>query len=369
MPAATVNGNNGAAPGAASSAGVVPFIVGSNHYGQQFFSETLTLDSNSHEYAINITPGGFLRGVTLIVRSTNGELGTGGLSPDAPWNLFDSISLENIDGSPIRYPMGGYAAYLLQKYGKPWLGDPSSYSSFSNSANPSFDLTFHTEIRDTAGVLANTDARAQYRLRFTVSSASRVFTEAPETPPDVTITGYMDAWSQPDREDLHGNSIQALPDGLSLASICRHQFPVLNGASADNTFQFTNTGNELRNIILVVRDGNGDRRDYLADPIRFRLDNRSLWSLSPDALFSRMNAFYPFLASGTSSRETGVYVIPRYRRPGDMYGEYWLGTSNATYLILEAATVGTAVDLPGTVEMITDEVVPVAPVPVELEGV
>jgi hypothetical protein len=52
-----------------------------------------------------------------------------------------------------------------------------------------------------------------------------------------------------------------------------------------------------------------------------------------------------------------------------MYGEYWLGTSNATYLILEAATVGTAVDLPGTVEMITDEVVPVAPVPVELEGV
>src|SRR2546427_10024594 len=102
MPAATVNGNNGTAPGAASSAGVVPFIVGSNPYGQQFFSETLTLDTNSHEYAINITPGGFLRGVKLIVRSRNGELGTGSLSADAPWNIFDSISLENIDGSPIR---------------------------------------------------------------------------------------------------------------------------------------------------------------------------------------------------------------------------------------------------------------------------
>ena len=52
-----------------------------------------------------------------------------------------------------------------------------------------------------------------------------------------------------------------------------------------------------------------------------------------------------------------------------MKGQSWLATTNATYLIWESATAAAGTNLPGTVEVITDEVVPVGPVPMELESI
>jgi hypothetical protein len=50
-----------------------------------------------------------------------------------------------------------------------------------------------------------------------------------------------------------------------------------------------------------------------------------------------------------------------------MVGESWLATTNATYLIFESATA--AGGSGGTIQIITDEVVPVGPVPMELESI
>ena len=185
----------------------------------------------------------------------------------------------------------------------------------------------------------------------------------------VVVTNYLETWAQPDAADLHGNEIESLPPGLNLATLRRHQIFTLNGAGADNQFQLTNVGNELRCMILVVRDSNGARQDFLSDPIRWRLDNRSLGVFSPDEVFNQMNDFYDALSSGTSQRPTGVYVWPRFYQPGQMKGQSWLGTTNATYLIWETATTAGATNVPGTVEVITDEVVPVGAVPMELESI
>ncbi|QRX91104.1 hypothetical protein [Streptomyces noursei] len=372
MPAAT-NGANGAAPGATMSAtGGVPFVVGSNHYSEQNFQFSLVQDSSAHEYVHNITPGGFLRGIRIQV-SNSGGAGSAKYHDDAPWSIIQSISLENIDGSPIKYPMNGFSWYLQNKYCAPWHGDPArgprAHNIGHSGGNFSFELRMFPEIRDTAGVLANTDARAQYRIRITMAPASQVYSTVPATMPVTTVTGVMEAWAQTDTADLHGNPIQARPDGLAVAAITRHQILTLNAAGADNTFQLTNTGNEVRCLIIVARDSKGQRQDYLSSPVRFRLDDRSLSVFSPTTIVNKMTDFYPFLSNGTSHRETGVYVIPRFRRPGDLIGEYWLGTSNATYLVIESATPNDATNVPGTAEFISDEVVPVAPVPVELEGV
>jgi hypothetical protein len=58
-------------------------------------------------------------------------------------------------------------------------------------------------------------------------------------------------------------------------------------------------------------------------------------------------------------RESGVYVFPRFIKPGSLYGQGWLYTANSTKEIFESTT-GAATN--GTMELISDEVYPVGPV-------
>ena len=360
-------GSRSTAP-SGNSGGTVPFVAASNQYREKIFTDTYTLGAGTQEFVHNITPGGFLRGVRLQAVVTGG-VGATAATADNPWNLFASISLENIDGSPICYPMGGYAYYLNALLNRPFWGDPAKRPVFSSSINPQCELFIAPEIRDTAGVLANTDARAQYRLRYTVNNEAAIATGSYTTHGTLTVTGYLEAWAQPDSHDMHGNATQSLPDGLGIATILRHQTLTLNNAGAANTFQIANTGNELRSIILVVRDSLNARQNYLSDPIRVRLDSKSLMVTSPNEVTSAAYDFYDLLSNGTSSLPQGVYPFPRFRRPGDLVGEFWLATNNATYLIFESTTLGTGSNLPGTVEVITSEVVPVGSVPPSLEGI
>lgn len=366
MPAGTVNGAGSSAP---SNSGAVPFIAGSNQYKEKIFTDTFQLSAGgTQEFVHNITPGGFLRGVRLTVTAAGG-VGATAATADNPWNIIQSATIENIDGSPILYPMGGYSHYLNNKYFRPWLGDPAKRTTYTAGINPSCEIFLTPELRDTAGVLANTDARALYRIRYTINTSAAIATGAYTTQPTVTVTGFMEAWSQPDSHDLHGNPIQGLPDGLGIATVLRHQILPLNPAGALNQLQLSNTGNELRGLAFVVRDGNNARQDYLSDPIRWRLDSKSMEVSSPAEVIASMYDFYDSLANGSSTREQGVYVYPRFRAPGDLKGQYWLPTTNATYLVFETSTVGTGANLPGTVEVITSEVVPVGAVPANLEGI
>lgn len=366
MVATSAAGAAGSTPAAPESGGgVVPFLYGSNLYAQKFGTvDAFTLTTTAQEYTYNVIPGGFLRGVRLQIRSTGGVGGTA--AADNPWNVFSSIKLENVDGSEIMKPMGGYAYYLSQRFFRPWHGDPATRFDYAAGANPSGSLFIQPEILDTAGVLANTDARSQYRITYTLNTWANVISSG-TTAPTVSVTKYAEIWAQPDAADPHGNSIEPLPPGLNLATLRRHQVFTLNAASASNIFQLSLTGNELRGLILVVRDSNNARRDYLSDPIRWTIDNRNLGVFSPDEVFDHMSDFYEDLSNGTSQRPTGVYVFSRFRQ--ERRGQAWLGTTNATYLTWETATLSTATNVPGTVEVIADEVVPVGNVPMELESI
>ena len=366
--AATVQGSVGSYPGNASpqGGGTVPFFYGSNYYMEKFFTDTWQLNATQQEFVHNITPGGFLRGVRMEVRSSGGVGGT--VTPDAPWNVIASATLENIDGAPILYPMNGYSYYVGACAFRPWDGDPARRFDFSANQNPSFSLFFRPEVRHTAAVLANTDARALYRFRFTANAWANVITGG-STAPTMIFTGYAETWAQPDAADLHGNTIEPIPPGLNLSSLRRHQIFTLNSAGADNQFQLTNTGNEIRGLAFVIRDSNQARQNYFSDPIRWRIDNRAMGTFGPQELENWMSDFYEALSNGTSQRPQGVYYIPRFYDPGRMVGNAWLATTNTTYCLFETATLASATNVPGTVEIITDEVVPVGAVPMEMESI
>lgn len=382
-PMGTVSAPPTAEPGSSNSTGDIPFVVGSNLYQEAPFSTTtLTLDANSHETVVNITPGGFLRGITMQVTSAGGVLGAGALQGDTPFSIISSASLEDISGGPILYPMGGFAHFLCQKYLRPWTGDVTKRAGFSNTINPAFTLQFFTEVKDTLAVLANTDARAQYRYRFTLapgnaaSGPSGLTSTAPTTQPTVTVKLYIQTWSQPDLNDLLGNTVEQIPDGLIASRFLMHEQPVITGAN--NVIRETLTGNEYRGMILVFRNGNTlqtrfDLTDAGAGPIDLRQDSRRLWKMAQSQLVEQMNSFYTQLGNGVWTREVGVYCIPRFAGPADSsandsQGEYWWQTVEQTLLQAEFLG-GDLTTSPGSVEIVYDALAIAGMVPPELEGV
>lgn len=344
-----------------TSGGMNPFWQASNLYAEKIATITNTPGAATNNFFQNINPGNFLRGVRVLMRSAGG---TGVPTADNPSIVYQSIDLENVDGGEILYPMNGYSYLQSQRYFRPWLLDPTLSYDFSQSANPSLSLFLEPELRLTAGVLSNTDARSLYKYNLTLNTAANITSG---TAPNLTITTYMDAWGQPDPMDLEGVPNAPLPPGLALQVKRRHQAGVtLQGGGTDNIFQLVNTGNALRGIIAIVRDNNNVRQDFLSDPIRWQQDNRNLGVFSPDLLFQWMNEQYQGYNLG--QRPSGVYVWPRFFNPGELTGQGWLYTNNATKLTFETST-STAFTggVTGTVEFITDEVYPVqATVPPDL---
>ena len=361
----------------------VPFLAGSWEYSEWMAQDTLTI-GNSIEYVHQITPGGFLRGITFSLTSSGGTLGTTAtLAGDAPWSVIQSMTLESIDGTPILYPMLGYSYYLVARYCRPWDGDPandqasssagSGVGGYSATINPSFRLRFFVEGRITIGVLPNTDARAQYRLRYTIaplvqpagSAYGLVSVSTGVTAPVLTMNLYLETYAQPPQVDYAGNPIVQIPDGLTLQRFVSHQ-----AGDNTNTGTFTikenRVGNLVRALILVQRNSANVRTDLTADPIRWRLDNTQLLSEYRDRRDFEMDRFgrQQQASHYNSVRPSGVYIWFRYHNPGQMDGNYWLPTTEASYLQFELNGGQSS----GTLESITEDLAPAGPVPSYLQG-
>jgi hypothetical protein len=384
--------------GGAPSGGGNPFQLVSNLYAEKNnvgSTTNLTTGASQTPGGGQINAGQFLRALRLIFRtSTAGTVATAGATSDLPWNILTGVDMVNVDGSEILYVMGGYAHYLMQKYGRPWLGDPATFQDAANSTVlvPQFTLTLQPEIRWSAGCLANTDTRSQYRFDYTVDTEANFLQggTAYTVHPVVNVTPYMDAWAQPDASDLQGTPNQPVPPGLNLQNKRRHQIFSLNAAGSDNILQSALTGNALRLQLLITRGGSPSlRTDALTDPVLWQIDNRSLgkYSTNPrivsgaatsnlggDMLTVRgmefySEYFYTQQANGggvatafvANSREVGVYVFPRFIKPGSLFGEGWLYTANSTKEIFESTSVAGLGASP-TAELITDELYPVGPV-------
>lgn len=390
-------GATGAAPSAATGSaggggggGQNPFQIATNLYAEKNLQGLLVnqaLTTSAQQFGGSVNAGQYLRGVRLMVRNSNVPAtlsavgGTAIASADGAYSLLQNADLTNVDGSEILYNMSGYAHYLCQKYGKPWLKDRTlayDYRALAAADGGAFTLFLQPEIRFTAGVLANTDTRSQYRLDYTLAPATA------GTLPQYNITPYMDAWAQPDAQDLQGTPNQPVPPGVNLQVKRRHQIFTTNG-SADNTFLSTLTGNAIRLALLITRNSSGVRVDGVTDPLYFFLDNRSLGRLNPDMVRQWAEDLYttydPYGGSsiagssfyttannatdgavvntgnyaGAGSDDFGVYAFPRFMLPGELYGQGWLYTANSTKLGWEF----TGQNSVATTELVCEEVYPV----------
>jgi len=384
--------SGGGAP-SASGGGQNPFQICTNLYAEknlQGLQTGVAASAQAQQFGGQVNAGQFLRGVHMIVRNSNTPsaittINTRAIaSVDGAMDVISNMDLINVDGSEILYNMPCYSHYLAQKYAKPWLKDwvqKYDYRTPAAADGGSFTAFLQPEIRWTAGCLANTDTRSQYRFDYTLAS------QAATTFPTYNITPYMDAWAQPDANDLQGTPNQPVPPGVNLQVKRRHQIFTIN-ANSDNTILSTLTGNAIRTALLVARNATNVRVDGFSDPIYWYLDNRSLGRLNPDILrdwtedqYATYNQFgnntvaagangnfyavdsnaTDFPAQGTAnyagspSADFGVAAFPRFILPGELYGQGWLYTANSTKLAWETVAANSAVSY----ELICEEVYPV----------
>jgi hypothetical protein len=388
---------SGAQPqGGASAGGGVgqnPFQICTNLYAEknlQGLQTAVAATGTSQQFGGQVNAGQFLRGVRLMVRNANTPSAITTINghtittqTDGAMDVIANADLINVDGSEILYNMSAYAHYLMQKNAKPWLRDwvdSYDYQPVAAANGGAFTAFLQPEIRWTAGVLANTDTRSQYRFDYTLSAM------AATTFPTYNITPYMDAWAQPDANDLQGTPNQPVPPGVNLQVKRRHQLFTVN-PGADNTILSTLTGNAVRCAVIIARNStaNNVRVDGFSDPFYWYLDNRSLGRLNPDIIrqwsqdqyntYNRYgdsspagSSFYTVannatdgLAANTGnyagapSDDFGVAVFPRFIEPGLLYGQGWLYTANSTKLAWETVAANSA----NQYELIVDEVYPV----------
>src|SRR5258708_9898483 len=177
--------------------------------------------------------------------------------------------------------------------------------------------------------------------------------------PAVTVVPYRDAWAEPDAEDLQGTPNQAVRPGLNLQSKSRHQIFTMNANASDNILQSALTGNAIRNQIFVHRNGGSVRSEGFTDPILWQIDNRSMGKLSVNDIGSaaggtatstgaangdmvntwmaeQYGEYFQSRVTGSTTttlgyrREVGVYVFPRFLKPGPLDGPGCLYPANTT---------------------------------------
>lgn len=360
---------------------LIPFHKASYRYREKMRTDTVqTSTSQQSQQPIQITPGGFLAGVWGEISGVTGALGTAvlGSPSDWPFGVLANVQLEDVGGGTIYGPTSGYQLYLANKYGGYFeQSDPALAPAFTGTfASPYFVIWVPLQIRsDALGSLANTDARSQYRLVYTMEAvtAGLLSTGTITTQPTFTNTWWVDYWAQVEAQSLQGEPQEQVPPYLNTTQFWTREVPTV--AAAAQTVKHNRVGNQIRTLIYELRNGvaagaaqpANQRVNGYTDPIKIRLDNRYLMNgESPNlrrAIMGRMYALggadgdpNPIGTPAISFRDTGVIVYPFNMDTGDKPGPGddadWLDTNEAQLLQFEDTFTGTV----ATLNIITNDV-------------
>lgn len=371
MPSAAIT-NAAAAPAAGAQTGAMtnPFWAASNWYSEPNNDEVLNgsfqLGAAAKPFSISLNSNGYTKDMRCAVRSTGAQGGVP--AADSPENLFQNITFKTPTGSEFYQTATGWDHNrVFQPFGRPWEGNPIYAWDYAQSINPSFTLKLAPELRHTAGALPNMDDRRLYKFDGYVAQNSTITSGTITTSPTCTFATTITTWAQPDDENLLEQKNQTIPPGIALQTYRRKATVTLNGASSSNTIDArTLTGNIQRLIALVLRDSTGARQDYFSDPIVFKVDNRTEGNFTFAEL---MNQYRDFYGDDTGPRPQGVLLFPRFFQPGKMIGQGWLPTNGATKELWNFSTNGAATNVPGTVDILIEDCIPLTGLPSQLVNI
>lgn len=314
---------------------------------------------------------GFLRGLWLRAVASAGAGTSVTAAADGPFNVFAQISITDPDGAPIYSVNNGYTAYLIHKYGGYVTGatitDPKLDNFFSGvsgtTGNFQFQLWLPLEIskRNGLGCLPNTDSGKQYKFNISTNGPATVYGTVPTTTPTLTISAFIDCWTQPPTQDVLGRTLTRVPPMVGTTQYWSRQSIVVN-AGQSNGQTFGRVGNIVRGWLFIFRNAAGVRQAAanFMNPATLYRDGYNYDVIEINNWLTEI-AYYYGLNSGTfdaaGGPDTGVFpymfIFDFSGVPGnELRGQYW-PTLQSSRIELDGSY-GVA----GTLEVITNDIAP-----------
>lgn len=359
MPAATRNRGSSTQRGdAARPVTALRFTASAHEHREPINVQNFTLNANaqqSNPSNIPIPAYGFISHVLLLVTWTGGVAGT--FNADAPWDFFQSVSIQDVNGAYLQNPMDGFGLLMENVYGGyAYRQDPRLSPIFNNTVTAGgFMIRVPVQVtrHNAYGALANQNAAAPYLLQYTVNPTGSVYTANPTTQPTWTVQAFLESWTQPNARDLKGRPQAQLPPLHGSTQ----QWSIYTKAIAagNNVTQLPRVGNTIRTIIIIARDGTGARNDAVfPNPFSLNLDSRVL---TQEVQLLRQQVQTEGLEPNTA-RDVGVHVFyfnnSILGHIGDESSDLWVPTVQSTRLELSGNST-TA----GNLQIVTNDIVQV----------
>lgn len=358
-------GQSTASPAVQTAVGQVPFTRASYlHTEPAQYDVTVALSASAQVAPLLTVPAyGFLRGMWLKC-TLNGTGGAPALSGDNPFSSITDITVQEPNGSPIYQVLGngGYNTYLIDKYGGyrgVGINDPKSLFGYSAAAAAStfwLYVPLELNVRDALGALPNQNSGAQFQVRIGVNNLAGSFGGTTPTSGTLRIQAFADEWDQPAATTL-GVANETAPPALNTTQFWSQQSYVYN--AGQQTIRLTRTGNYIREMILVFRNGSGVR-DASAIPSQttIALDTNPIDIVDSGLWGLRMSqrGRYTGTLDTANALDTGVFVYDFAHDWNGVYGfetrNQWLPTLSTTRLEL-SGVFGAS----GTLTVLTNDVI------------
>lgn len=317
------------------------FTKASRRKTEPFLDTQRALTASAQTLAqVDVPATGYLRSIVLDVEVTGITGATYTAGGDSPFSLIEKITLADVNGQSI-VDMSGWHLYLANLFGGySGITDPKSFPQYqANATGIRFQLRIPVEIvqRNALGALVNLNAAMTYKLKMSLAPILDVFTVAPTGTPQVRVRALVESWANPPGSALDGTPNMTTPPGLGTTqNWSEFVHPVTVG---QNTVRLPRVGNTIRTLIWEFRDQAGVRSDAaFTNELNLLFDGNS-W-LRNTLGYERQRIFE--LYGYTTQRPAGVWVTCLSddfdATPGEEMGDYWLQTSGATRLELQAVS-------------------------------
>lgn len=341
------------------------FLVGTQEVQEGGdYEATQAIDGSQHSlqpWTLQAT--GWLRGLWLLCKGTGLTAGTP--TADAPWSVFASVELDDVNNEAIFGPFDGYSAYIANKLGGyQFVDDPGVSSIYTLSGttvanNFTFALWIPLEIvaRDPLGPVASVNNTASLTLKLTTAPVASVFTTTTGAL-SLNVKGTQSFYWEPKKADKGGNPISGAPPAAGTTQYWTQGSVPVAGAGTINQQLITGLGYPLRTYLFLNRDATGARsggETNFPDPLiglkfeaNMLLSNfpKSLWKHTMSTMTGYNNATDDARGAGVvPGKEAGVYALFwnndfAFRKPGSETRRKYLTTSPGSNFIFNGAMGG-----------------------------
>lgn len=296
-----------------------PFVTGTRTLESEVYTQTVTQTTGTQ----SLTPyefqvDGYLSGALIRVTATTaGNAAATAFNADGPFNVLQSVIVEDIGGKQILGPLDGWKLYVLNRFGG-FVFNPDAKANTvytvttgagATGGSHRFILRVPIQVRrrDAMGSLPNRNASATFKLKITLNTIASVYSTAPTNAPSINVQVQQHGWATSDNRDYKGNSVSPTPNGVG--SLLYTDVETIQLSAGAFNQRMATFGGLLRLLAFELRDSNGSRSQGETDwPSLFEIevDKVKMYSRSTVTWDHLMSEDYGLNATAESTTATNT---------------------------------------------------------------